>query len=252
MNIEGRYRLVAVAVMVAALAAMSYLLIRSPSVPASVGKEVSAASLRGGNSNSGNRLSPPAQQVAATKAGTDENIDEYICFIKKELCLDDPLAAATESEARWLLQFGYPSHRRLEQLEGMAISELEALSENGDLTARVVLGKKRIEIKEYTQGRNEIFSALLNGNTYAAIEYARSNRPDVSGSSLSEARAFYRVAYLLGDRKAVRESYMAQQKYGGANELEMALSDERAMELYRNILKYRGENHIPLRVWPRP
>lgn len=182
----------------------------------------------------------------------EDGLEEYVCAIRKELCLDDPISAATEAEARWLKQFGYPSHRRLEQLEGMAISELEALSENGDLTARVVLGKKRIEIKEYTQGRNEIFSALLNGNTYAAIEYARSNRPDVSGSSLSEARAFYRVAYLLGDRKAVRESYMAQQKYGGANELEMALSDERAMELYRNILKYRGENHIPLRVWPRP
>lgn len=190
----------------------------------------------------------------ANAVRASDDLSDYVCSVamRKDLCLEDPLSAATESEALWLKQFGYPSRRRLAQLEGMAISELESRSEKGDLTARVVLGKKRIEVKEYTQGRNDIFSALLNGNTYAALEYARSNRPDVPGSTLAEAQAYYRVAYLLGDRKAPREAYVSQQKYGVADAWELVQSDERAMELYRNILKYRGENRVPLRIWPRP
>lgn len=192
------------------------------------------------------------QEALAGMGRPSDGLGEYVCVIRKELCLEDSLSAATEAEARWLKQFGYPSHRLLEQLEAMAISELEVLSGEGDLSARVVLGRKRIEMKDHIAGRSDLMGALLDGSTYAAIEMARSNTPDIPSSSLSEARAYYRVAYLLGDWKAPREAYISQQKYGGFDSWEMVRSDERAMELYRNILKYRGENHIPLRVWPRP
>ncbi|WP_449446768.1 hypothetical protein [Thermomonas brevis] len=140
----------------------------------------------------------------------------------------------------------------LEQLEAISLSELEAPAHKGDLSARVVLGRKRIEMKDHIAGRSDLMGALLDGSTHAAIEMARSNTPDIPRSSLSEARAYYRFAYLLGGWKAPREAYISQQKYGGFDSWEMARSDERAMELYRNILKYRGGNHIPLRVWPRP
>lgn len=251
MSEQRRYWLLASALIILALSAIVYLVshqknsLKPAEDVVAAGRAVSSES-RGGVGAGLN------QDFSAEAGRSSDDLGDYVCVIRKELCLEDSLSAVTEVEARWLKQFGYPSHRRLQQLEGMALSELDALSMKGDLAARVVLGKKRIEVRDHSRGRNDIFNALLNGSTYAALEYARSNRPDVPGSSLAEARAYYRVAYLLGDWKAPREAYLSQQKYGGFDSWEMVRSDERAMELYRNILRYRGENHIPLRVWPRP
>ncbi|MEJ7746727.1 MAG: hypothetical protein WKF61_08225 [Luteimonas sp.] len=174
---------------------------------------------------------------------------EYVCTIMKHLCLEEPLLAATEVEARWLKQFGYPSKQRLEQLERMSITELEALSAAGDLPARAIYGRKQVELGRYVAGRSSMMDAVVSGSTYAAYELARSERPDVPHSSRIGAATYYRLAYLLGDWKASREMYRTQTDL---DVLEMRMADERAMHLYRNILDEKGRRRIGFRVWPRP
>lgn len=249
MSERNRYWLSALLLLVLIIIAIVYLLVRQGEEKA---KSEGLGVIADVNVPERNEKFSLGVEKPSVSVKEEDGLEEYVCAIRKELCLDDPISAATKAEARWLKQFGYPSHRRLEQLEAMSLSELEVLSHKGDLSARVVLGRKRIEMKDHIAGRSDLMGALLDGSTYAAIEMARSNTPDIPSSSLSEARAYYRVAYLLGDWKAPREAYISQQKYGGFDSWEMVRSDERAMELYRNILKYRGENHIPLRVWPRP
>lgn len=115
----------------------------------------------------------------------------------------------------------------------------------------MVLGRKRIEMKDFAAGRADLTSALLNGSAYAAIQYADIQRPGIQGATLAEGLAYYRLAYLMGDWKASRQMVLFQEEYKTGTG-EMMYADERTMELYRNMLKYRGENHIPLRIWPRP
>lgn len=180
-------------------------------------------------------------------AGVNDR-NEYLCTIMKHLCIDDPLTAATATEARWLQQFGYPSQKRLDELEHMSLSQLESLSATGDLPARIVMGKKQIDLGDHIKGRAAITDALINGSTYAAYELARSNNAETPSSTRTDAVAYYRLAYLFGDWKASRELYRTQE----ADSLEMRMADERAMQLYRNVLNERGKRRVGMRVWPRP
>lgn len=183
-------------------------------------------------------------------SGTEIDVGEYLCSAGDQVCLSDPLGAKNESEALWLKQFGYPSSARLQQLERMPLLELQALSEKGDLAARTLLGKKRIdEEKDYAQGRIDLMSALVDGGTYAAYELARSNRTDVPNSARLAAKSYYRLAYLLGDWKSSREMYGAYPEPDG---LEDILADKDAMHLYRNVLKERARRRLSVRLWPRP
>lgn len=192
--------------------------------------------------------SPSRSNPSLPLAAGSSEIDEYVCVIMKHLCLDDPLTAATEIEAKWLQQFGYPSSARLEELERMSYPQLQNLSTSGDLPARIALGKRQVQQGDHIEGRATILDALINGSTYAAYELARSNNPETASSTKTDAMAYYRLAYLMGDWKASHELYRTQ----SADILEMRLADERAMELYRNILDERGKRRLPMRIWPRP
>ena len=192
--------------------------------------------------------SPQDQNPGRSSPGNAQARDEYSCVAMKDQCIDDPLTAATEDEAEWLLRFGYPSHSRLEQLEQMSPSRLQQLSAAGDLPARIVLGKHELRQGNHAEGRAIIADALVNGSTYAAYELARSNNAETPGGTKTDAAAYYRLAYLLGDWKASRELYRTQP----GDVLEMSIADERAMELYRNMLQERGQLRLPLRIQPRP
>lgn len=243
-----------VSIFLAVIAAVCFYLMRTPEISPKGAKDARAVETVPNPSTSDEFSSGASldqtKPVSPTTSTDDKG--EYRCpYLQEDRCKGDPLIASTETEARWLKYFGYPSAQRLDDLERMSLQELESLSNSGDLPARVVLGEKLIDSGKVYEGRGVLDSALINGSIYAAYEYARSQKPELPGSSQSEAMAYYRLAYLFGDKKASFELYRTTPSdfldAGTMNGV-----DERAMELYRNLLKERAKRGMNMRLWPRP
>lgn len=175
--------------------------------------------------------------------------DEYVCRVAKHLCLNEPLLAASEAEAAWLIGSGYPSPRRAEELAALGTDELRARAARDDLAAEVYLGKALLAEGDVKGGMARIADASAKGSIYASYALAEAHRADGPSPDGIESAAYYRLAFLQGDWKATAKALSSPTQLSA---LEQNIADRRAMTLYRNLLDEKGRSGYKLIIAPRP
>lgn len=159
-------------------------------------------------------------------------------------CLIASTTASSEKDYQWMLTHGYPTQEESDRLAKLSEAELEAEATNGSLTAMTALGARMIERGD-KKGLSWYLRAADRGSIYA---YHANSKAAMSitgfGSGLVESAAYLRVAYMLGDYKAVDALYQfAEAK--GLGIVEFRAIDLRAASLYQTYAKNR-------RPAPRP
>lgn len=144
---------------------------------------------------------------------------------------DDPLVAASNEEAEWLSENGYPSIQTLKKYETITLEELRG-KQNKSQIDTLMLSEKMAEKNERNNGKALAHSVAMQGNLYALYVLSEIHAMPGPGFDRIESGAYLRLAYLMGDSKAA-DFY--HEIYGSLSAPEHLLIDRRASRLMQTM-----------------
>ncbi len=186
--------------------------------------------------------------TAGDPATDSTRLAAYRC-VDMASCEGNVFGAASEAEAAWLAQNGYPSPQDDARYAGMSTDALEAAARGGDVLACTYLGQRLVESGNAMDGLGWLYRASLNGSVHASYAFAEAFATDRSIMSITESTAYYKLAFLQGDRKAI-DALVTQ--FPQLTTTELVQADKRAMTLYNGLLSAKVRERKTIRIAPRP
>lgn len=157
--------------------------------------------------------------------------------------------ASTAAEAAWLRDAKYPTAAQLSTYRGMPLASLAQAAEN-DAAMRALYGERLLDMGRQVDAAQQARLSVAQGSHYGLYELSKIYRASGLLQNRTASLAALRVAYIMGDRKALDDLYL----YAGQISLiDLQIVDEQAMGMYRRILSDRTKLvGYGLRVSPRP
>ncbi len=190
----------------------------------------------------------PGKLVIGDPATVSARLGAYRCT-DMDSCESNLFGAASEAEAAWLERNDYPSPEEDVRYSAMSAGELEAAAKNGDVLASTYLGQRLIDNGKSMDGLGWLFNASLNGSVHASYAFAEAYATDASIMNISESAAYYKLAFMQGDRKAINALVTQFPQLTAAD---LVAADRRAMQLYNGLLAAKVRARKTIRIAPRP
>ncbi len=119
----------------------------------------------------------------------------------------DPLTATSEAESRWLVRHGYPTRKEEARLKALSMEQLYAEAKAGSPSANVVYGYRiALQPRRFHEGVMHMREVALKGNLYAYYGISEAYWDSSENRNIVDSAAYLHVAYLLGDRRAERQT----------------------------------------------
>lgn len=196
--------------------------------------------------NSGSSQSSPDDSIRQKSSISETGVSEYSNHQRKSqttgatyqcpsyansCTVNDLLVAASNEEADWLYENGYPSIQEIQEYKDITLEELRA-KENKSQTDTLMLSEKMAEKNERNNGKALAHSVAMQGNLYALYVLSEIHAMPGQGYDRTESGAYLKLAYLMGDNKAVDLYY---EIYGSLSAPEHLLIDRRASRLMQTM-----------------
>lgn len=185
-------------------------------------------------------VTPRAVAVAAPSALLD-GPEAYLCPDDDRRCSGDAFMAATPAEAEWLMRNGYPSPAERERLQALSVEQLEAEAPDNE-AAMLELAKRYSDGGDPYHAIGLAFPLAQSGNLFAYYTLADIHAAKGPRQNPLEGAAFLRLAYILGDYRAIDVLGERMLRRGP---VEHRMVDRRAARLYQTFAGSRAPDPRP-------